>query len=96
MDQSHERVAPVYGAIIQYAKNIDTSTKLGPEHTKFIQQVIGTFLYYLRAVDTTMSVASSAITSNQSGPTAKTMGKTLRFLDYVANHPDAILTFSAN
>ena len=39
MDPPHEHTAPVYGATIQYAKNIDTSTKLGPEDTKFIQQV---------------------------------------------------------
>ena len=81
MDQPHEHVAPVYGATIHYAKNMDTSTKLGPEDTKFIQQVTGTFLYYARAVDATMLVALSAIASDQSGPTAKTMEKTLRFLD---------------
>ena len=96
MDQPHEHVAPVYGATIQYAKDIDTSTKLGPEDTKFIRQVTGTFLYYARAVYATMLVALSAIASDQSGPTAKTMAKTLKFLDYVATHPDKILTFSAS
>ena len=53
-------------------------------------------MYYARAVDATMLVALSAIASDQSGPTAKTMAKTLRFLDYVATHPDAILTFSGS
>ena len=62
---------------------------------QFIQQVTGTFLYYARAVDVTMLVALSAIASNQSAPTAKTMGKALTFLDYVATHPAAIFTYSA-
>ena len=96
MDQPHENVAPVYGATIQYAKKIDTPTKLGLVDTKFIQHVTGTYLYYARAVDATMLVALSAIASDQSGPTAKKMAKTLKFLHYVATHPDAILTYIAS
>ena len=43
-----------------------------------------------------MLVALSAIASDQSGPSAKIMAKTLMFLDCVATYPDAILTFSAS
>ena len=43
-----------------------------------------------------MLVVLSAIASDQSGPTAKTMAKMLKFLDYVTTHPDAILTYSAS
>jgi len=94
MDQPHEHAVPVYGAKIQYAKDADSSAKLGPEGKLFIQQVTGTFLYYARAVDSTMLVALSAIASDQAAPTENTMRKTLQFLDYVATHPDAILTYS--
>jgi hypothetical protein len=93
MDQPHEHAVPVYGAKIQYAKGPDTTAKLGPEDKLFIQQVTGTFLYYARAVDSTMLVALSAIASDQASPTKNTMRKCLQFLDYVATHPDAILTF---
>ena len=86
----------IYGATIQYAKDIDTSTKLGPVDTKFIQQVTGPFLYYARAVDAKMLMALITIASNQAAPTATTMAKRLKFLDYVATHPDAILTYSAS
>ena len=96
MDQLHEHVVPVYSATIQYTKNVDTPTKLGPVDTKFIQQVTGTFLYYTRAVDATMLVALSATASDQSAPTAKTMVKTLKCLDYVTTHPDAIFTYRAS
>ena len=60
---------------------------------KYVQHVTGTFLYYARAVDSTMLVALSAIASSQSGPKAATMGKVKHFLDYVALHPDAMLTY---
>ena len=53
----------------------------------------GTFLYYARAVDPTMLVALSAIAADQATPTERTLEKTLSFLDYVATHPDAIITF---
>ena len=95
-DQPHKHVIPTYGATIQYAKDEDTSEKLGPAEKKFIQQVTGTFLYYARAVDATMLVALSAIASEQAAPTKQTMKKTKLFLDYVASHPDAILTYSSS
>jgi len=83
----------VYGAKIQYAKLADSSPKVGDEDNKFVQQVTGTFLYYTRAVDTTMLLALSAIASEQAAPTVEKIKKTLRFLDYVTTHPDTILTF---
>ena len=43
-----------------------------------------------------MLVALSAIASDQANPTEETMKKTLKFLDYVASHPDAVLTYSAS
>ena len=93
MDQPHKHAIPTYGAKVQYAREADTSPELGPEDKLFIQQVTGTFLYYARAVDATMLVALSTIASDQSSPTEETMRKTLLFLDYVATHPDAILTY---
>ena len=46
MDQPHQHILPAYGAKIQYAKDVDRSSKLPPEDKLFIQQVAGTFLYY--------------------------------------------------
>ena len=43
-----------------------------------------------------MLVALSAIASEQAAPTKQTMVKTKKFLDYVASHPDAILTYSSS
>ena len=86
MDQPHQHAIPVYGAEIQYTKLVDTSVTLGDEYKKFIQQVTGTFLYYARAVDATILLALSAISSDQAAPRAETMKNMLRFLDYVTTH----------
>ena len=72
MDQLHKHVQRIYGAAVQYAKDVDTSPKLGSEDKIFIQQVTGTFLYYAHTVDATILVALSVIASEQSNPTAET------------------------
>ncbi len=60
---------------------------------KFIQEVIGVFLYYGCAVDSTMLTALSAIVSTQTKPTEETMARCRQFLNYVATHQDTILTY---
>ena len=54
---------PKYGAKVQYAADEDVSQPATKEEKTFIQQVVGTFLYYGRAVDGTMLTALSAIAS---------------------------------
>ena len=78
-DQPHEHSIPMYGRKIQYAKKLDESPRLTQEDTRFIQQVTGTFLYYARAVDSTMLVALSAIAAQQANPTEETMRKRSNF-----------------
>jgi hypothetical protein len=94
--QPHQHAIPTYGATVQYAKLEDTSQRLSPSEKKYIQEVIGTFLYYGRAVDSTMLTALSAIASAQSEPTEETMTRCKQFLDYAATHQDAILTYKAS
>ena len=79
MDQLHDHVAPVCGTTIQYAKDIDTSKKLGPEDTKFIQQVTGTFLYYARARGRCDDVSGVECDSFRSiGPNGQNYGKNVQ------------------
>jgi hypothetical protein len=61
--QLHKHTVPTYGATIQYTKDNDATKLLSKEEKKYIQQVLGTFLYYARAVDSTMLTALSSITS---------------------------------
>ncbi|KAL7523430.1 hypothetical protein ACHAWF_000517 [Thalassiosira exigua] len=59
-------------------------------------QVTGTFLFYTRAVDSTMLTALSALASKQTHPTKATMKKCKQFLDCAATQEDAILTYRAS
>ena len=64
-DQPYQHVIPNYGAKIQYAVVPDGTALLDKDDKKFVQQVTGTFLYYARAVDSTMMVALIALASKQ-------------------------------
>jgi hypothetical protein len=94
--QPHEHTIPAYGNKIQYAPDEDKSKPLDKAGKKRLQQILGTFLYYARAVDSTMLPALSAIASSQATPTVATMQKAEQFLDYAASHPDAIVTYRAS
>ncbi len=71
--QPHPHAIPTYGATVQYAKPEDISRRLSPGEKKYIQEVTGVFLYYSRAVDSTMLTALSAIASAQAEPTEDTI-----------------------
>jgi hypothetical protein len=73
--QPHQHVIPTYGTTVQYAKPDDTSRQLLPAKKKLIQEVIGVFLYYGCAIDSTMLAALSAIASTQAKPTVETMAR---------------------
>ena len=92
-NQPHKHAIPTYGAKIQYAKPEDSTELLSKEEKLYVQQVLGTFLFYGRAIDSTMLTALSAIASDQAAPTKATMERVRLFLDYTATHPDAVLTY---
>jgi hypothetical protein len=68
---------------------IDTSPKLDEANKKCLQQIIGSFLYYARAVNPTILMALSAITSQQALPTEDTRNRVNQFLDDMATHLNA-------
>jgi hypothetical protein len=44
--QPYPHVKPAYSATKKYADAIDTSPPLSEEDKKYVQEVVGTFLYY--------------------------------------------------
>lgn len=94
--QPHPHLPIEYGAKKQLSTPEDKSPLLDKDKKKFIQEVTGVFLFYARAVDSTMLVALSAIAAEQAAPTENTLRKVNQFLDYAATHPDAAITYKAS
>ena len=85
-----------YGSEAQAPLPPDTTRKLNKDEIKKIQKIVGSILYYARAVDMTVLMALSTIASEQTKGTERTMEKALQVLDYLAAHPDAKVKFSAS
>ena len=84
-----------YGSTAQAPLPIDTSQPLGEKEIKAVQKIVGSILYYARAVDMTVLMALSTIASEQTKGTKQTMEKALQVLNYLATHPNATIPFRA-
>ena len=94
--QPYQHVIQNYGAKKQYAERQDSAALLDKYGKKLVQQVTGTFLYYVRAVESTMLVALTALVSEQAIPTKNKMEKVMRLLDYAASQEEAVITYHAS
>jgi hypothetical protein len=89
----HEWTIPAYGQEQQYVKPDDNSPLLDKADIRQIQQIVGTFLFHSRALDSTARVAFGSIPSEQSKATKNTAKKVTRLLNYFTTHPDAKICF---
>eukprot|EP00956_Cyclotella_meneghiniana_P034908 scaffold109299_cov35-Cyclotella_meneghiniana.AAC.1 len=85
-----------YGSASQDVLPQDYSPPLDKDGIQYLQQVIGPFLYYCRATDTTIPHALSELASKQSHATQNTLKKCKQFLNYMATHPDATIRYYAS
>ncbi|KAL7476094.1 hypothetical protein ACHAW6_001975 [Cyclotella cf. meneghiniana] len=85
-----------YGTTKQYAKTPSSAALLERHGKKFIQQVCGKFLFYGRAIDSTLLVPLSAIASQSSAPTTDTLKHMRQLLDYLATQEDTVLTYKCS
>ncbi len=74
---------------------VDTTQPLTLKEIKCIQDIVGTFLYYVQAVDPTLLAALSAIAAHQSNGTRAVTDACHQLLDYVATHPNASIQYKA-
>jgi hypothetical protein len=95
-DSPHAWKKPIYGAKTQHAPPEDASAPLDAADAKRAQEVLGTFLFYAQAVDSTMLVALGTLASQQSKGTRATMIALTQLLNYAATHPDASVLFVAS
>jgi hypothetical protein len=85
-----------YGSAAQEPTPIDTSPTLDKNGITRIQQIVGTILYYARAVDITILTALNTIGAEQAQATQNTALTTKQLLEYLATHPDATIRYYAS
>ena len=75
------------------APDPDYSELLDQKEIKFIQTVVGIFLYYARSLDPTILRALNDISRIQAIPKIDTLAKSKWFLDYAATYPNSIIQY---
>ena len=66
--QPYPSAPRTYGSKQQFCDSVDTSPALSSQQKTFVQEVIGVFLYYARAVDCTMLTALGSLATQQANP----------------------------
>jgi hypothetical protein len=92
----HPWQRPTYGAKTQFAPLPDSTTALDATDKLRILEVLGTLLFYARAIDSTLLTAIGELATEQAGGTKTTMEKLSQLLNYCATHPDATVRFTAS
>ena len=72
----------------------DESPPLDKAGIKRLQEVIGTLLFYGRAIDNTLLVALGTLASAQTKGTQATAKALKKLLNYAATHPDATIRYT--
>ncbi len=85
-----------YGQKMRLTPEDDTSAPLSAERLLRVQKIIGSLLYYTRAVDNKLLVALNAIAARQSKATIHTEQLVHTLLDYVATYPNDGIVYRAS
>ena len=89
-------VPPRYGKFQQEVLPDEPSTPLTPAEKLELQEIVGVFLFYARAVDPTMYTAINKIGSKQAKPTSLIKKEIERFFQYASKWPDATMRIRAS
>ena len=71
--QPYPSTPHTYGQKQQFCDSADSSPALSNDRKTFVQEVVGVFLYYARAVDYTMLTALGSLAVQQASPTENTL-----------------------
>ncbi len=85
-----------FGVDAQAPIETDETAVLDAKGIKRIQQIVGSILYYARAVDMTVLMALSSIAVEQTKATEKTLGHCLQLLDYLVSNSEAKVRYHAS
>jgi hypothetical protein len=87
---------PVYGAKTQYVEDENNSPALSAKDVNKVQQLMGKFLYYARAVDPTLIMPINVLASEQTKATSDTADKVIKLLNYCNTHPETKIRYHAS
>jgi len=85
-----------YGKAAQDVITEDESKPVDDKRKKQIQKIVGSILWYARAVNLTVLMALSTIAGEQSKATENTEDTVEQLLDYLASHPNATIQYRAS
>ena len=91
----HKWTLPAYGQRVQYVTTTLTTPKLTIKEQRRLQSIIGTFLYYGRAVDPTILPALNDLSTYQANPTTETLQRSRMLMDNLSTFPQAKLRYYA-
>jgi hypothetical protein len=86
---------PTYGSTAPQSATHDDSAPATASQLQELQAIVGSSLYYARALDYTALTATCSLSSAQSRATASVLAEAQRLLAYLAAHPDHQLVFVA-
>ncbi len=85
-----------YGANAQSPLPSNNTRKITNSEMKQVQKIVGSILYYARAVNMTVLMGLSTIASKQTKGTERTLEKAYQVLDYLTTHHDAMVQVCAS
>ena len=85
-----------FGATVQAPAPPDDTPRLNDAGIKRVQKIVGSILYYARAVDMTVLMALSSIAMEQTKATDWTLERCMQLLDYLASNNPAKVRFHAS
>ena len=85
-----------YGKSAQGTTPQDENPTTGPDGILRVQKVVGSILYYARAVDMNILTDLTTLGSEQAKSTTNTIKVTDHLLDYLATHTDAKMRYYAS
>ena len=95
-DSPSDYVQHMYNRVDALINTVDESPEISPERRKRLEQIIGVFLYYAHAIDSTMLMKVTQLASLQANPTEAVEAAVNRFLEYAATWPNASIVFHAS
>ena len=90
----HDWTAPNYVQQTQQRATQESTTPLlPPDEKKQVQEITGNFLCYGLGIHSTILVTLNEIGGQQSTASTDTEKKCVKLMDYLHNHPDAVVRF---